>query len=127
MEMRAIAGRRLEKTDLSPLSKYFLAGCVAGVATTVFACPGERIMTLGHMQQKGFIHVIQNIGITEVYRGWRVTLCRDIVFNAFLFTIRDLLVDLWESKSGQKRTNFQRYLAGLPAGDYDECTHTTLH
>ena len=117
-----IVGKRLEKRDLPSLPKYLIAGSAAGVATTVFGCPSERIMVLAHIRKQGVIHVAQEIGFKGMYQGWKVTLNRDIVFNAFFFTVRDTLVDLRIKWSSSHQCNkFERFLAGLPAG---ECMHT---
>ena len=117
-----VVGKRLEKRDLPSLPKYLIAGSAAGVATTVFGCPSERIMVLAHIRKQGVIHVAQEIGLKGMYQGWRVTLNRDIVFNAFFFTARDTLVDLRIKWSSSHECNkFERFLAGLPAG---ECVHT---
>ena len=118
-----VVGKRLEKRDLPSLPKYLIAGSAAGVATTVFGCPSERIMVLAHIRKQGVIHVAQEIGFKGMYQGWRVTLNRDIVFNAFFFTARDTLVDLRIKWSSSHECNkFERFLAGLPAG---ECMHTS--
>ena len=112
-----IVGKRLEKRDLPSFPKYLIAGSAAGVATTVFCCPSERIMVLAHIRKQGVIHVAQDIGFKGVYQGWRVTLNRDIVFNALFFTVRDTLVDLRIKWSSSHQCNkFERFIAGLPAG-----------
>ena len=120
-----VVGKRLEKRDLPSLPKYLIAGSAAGVATTVFGCPSERIMVLAHIRKQGVIHVAQEIGFKGMYQGWKVTLNRDIVFNAFFFTARDMLVDLKIKLSPSHTCNkFERFLAGLPAG---ECVHISAH
>ena len=117
MQAWTIVGKQLEKRDVSSLPKYLVAGSAAGVATTVFGCPAERIMTLAHIRKQGVIHVAQEIGFKGMYQGWKVTLNRDIVFNAFFFTTRDLLVDMKIKYSSDGKCNkFERFLAGLPAG-----------
>ena len=125
MHAWSVVGKALEKRELSSLPKYLIAGSAAGVATTVFGCPSERIMVLAHIRKQGVIHVAKEIGFKGMYQGWRVTLHRDIVFNAFFFTVRDMLVDLRIMMSSQHECNkFERFLAGLPAGEH---THTHTH
>ena len=130
MQAWNVVGKRLEKQDLSSLPKYLIAGSAAGVATTVFGCPSERIMVLAHIRKQGVIHVAKEIGFKGMYQGWRVTLNRDIVFNAFFFTARDMLVDLKIKLSSTHECNeFQRFMAGLPAGEYIHVssTHYSTH
>ena len=125
MQAWIVVGKRLEKQKVSSLPKYLIAGSAAGMATTVFGCPSERIMTLAHIRKQGVYHVATEIGFKGMYQGWRVTLYRDIVFNAFFFTTRDMLVDLRIKYSSEHRCGkFERFLAGLPAGD---STHTHTH
>ena len=130
MQAWTIVGKQLEKRDMSPLPKYLIAGSAAGVATTVLGCPSERIMVLAHIRKQGVIHVAQEIGFKGMYQGWRVTLNRDIVFNAFFFTTRDMLVDMRIKYSSDHKCNkFERFLAGLPAGEctLDACMLTHIH
>lgn len=113
-----VVGKQLEKWNLSPLTKYLVAGSVAGGATTVFGCPSERIMVLAHIRRQGVVHVARTIGFKGMYQGWKVTLYRDIVFNAFFFTTRDLLVDMrLKYSSNHECSNFERFIFGLPAGE----------
>jgi len=125
MQAWNIVGRQLEKCHLSSLPKYLIAGSAAGVATTVFGCPSERIMVLAQIRKQGVIHVARDVGLKGLYQGWRVTLNRDIVFNAFFFTTRDLIVDLRiKFSSNHQCTRFERYMAGLPAGKYAAVNYT---
>jgi len=119
LKMRAwdTVGRQLECRNVKPFPKYVIAGCAAGVATTILGCPSERIMVLAHIRKQGVIHVAKTIGMKGMYQGWRVTLYRDIVFNCFFFTIRDMLVDLRTKLTGHKCSGFERFVAGLPAGE----------
>ena len=111
-----IVGRRLEHHNVQPSSKYVIAGSAAGAATTILGCPSERIMVLAHIRRQGVIHVAKTIGMKGMYQGWRVTLYRDIVFNAFFFTTRDMLVDFQTRSTGRKCNGFERFVAGVPAG-----------
>ena len=111
-----MVGRRLEHHNVQPFPKYVIAGSVAGAATTVFGCPSERIMVLAQIRKQGFIHVAKAVGMKGIYHGWQVTLYRDVFFNAFFFTTRDMLVDLRCSLTGHKCSDFERFVAGLPAG-----------
>ena len=116
--------QKIGKTGPPFTTQYLIAGSAAGVATTVFGCPSERIMVLAHIRKQGMIHVAQEIGFKGMYQGWRVTLNRDIVFNAFFFTARDMLVDLKIKWSSSHKCKFEWFSAGLPAG---ECMHTCGH
>ena len=130
MQAWSVVGKRLENRDFSSLPKYLIAGSAAGVTTTVFACPSERIMVLAQIRKQGVIHVAKEIGFKGMYQGWRVTLNRDIVFNVFFFTTREMLVDLIiKLSSTHECTEVQRYMAGLPAGEYIRVssTHYSAH
>ena len=128
MHAWTVFGKQLEKREVSSLPKYLIAGSAAGVATTVLGCPSERIMVLAHIRKQGVIHVAKEIGFKGMYQGWRVTLHRDIVFNAFFFTTRDMLVDMRIKYSSDHQCNkFERFLAGLPAGKQHTHAHTHTH
>jgi len=116
MQAWGIVGRELERRNVEPFPKYVIAGCAAGAATTILGCPSERIMVLAHIRRQGVIHVAKTIGMKGMYQGWKVTLYRDIVFNAFFFTTRDTLVDLQTRLTGRKCSGFERFVAGVPAG-----------
>lgn len=118
MQAWSMVGRRLEHHNIDPFPKYIIAGSAAGAATTVLGCPSERIMVLAHIRKKGVIHVAKTIGMKGMYQGWRVTLYRDVMFNCFFFTTRDMLVDFQTRLTGHKCSGFERFAAGLPAGVY---------
>ncbi|XP_062247410.1 mitochondrial carnitine/acylcarnitine carrier protein [Platichthys flesus] len=92
-------GKQLQQTDPGQLltpSQVFLAGCLAGVFTTVIVAPGERIKCLLQVQASSgqtrysgpvdcALRLYREQGLRGVYKGTLLTLIRDVPSNGLYF------------------------------------------
>ena len=120
MKMQAfhIAGSYMEQRGTPPgLASWVAAGSVGGMATTVIGCPSERIMVIAQIRKQGVFDVIRQTGMKGLYKGGMVTLYRDITFNAVFFATTELVAKQWSARTGKKCTAWERFLAGLGAGE----------
>ena len=99
------------------LASWVAAGSVGGMATTVIGCPSERIMVIAQIRKQGVFDVIRQTGMKGLYKGGMVTLYRDITFNAVFFATTELVAKQWSARTGKKCTAWERFLAGLGAGE----------
>lgn len=73
--------------------KGFLSGCITGSLFGVFACPIERIKCVMQVSSefssswKCAVNLYHTIGLNGIYRGFLITLCRDVLgFGVFFGT-----------------------------------------
>ena len=120
MKMQAfyIAEGYMERRGTPPgLASWIAAGSVGGMATTVIGCPSERIMVIAQIRKQGVFDVIRQTGLKGLYKGGMVTLYRDITFNAVFFATTEFTVKQWSARTGKKCNGWERFLAGLGAGE----------
>ena len=72
-------------------------------------------MVLANVRQQGIVKVVRETGIRGLYKGWTTTLYRDIIFNLFFFTLREVFVGEYR-KRREEPGAFTRVLLGIPAG-----------
>lgn len=129
MKMQAfyIAERYMERRGSPPgLASWIAAGSVGGMATTVIGCPSERIMVIAQIRKQGVFDVIRQTGLKGLYKGGMVTLYRDITFNAVFFATTEFTAKQWSNRTGKKCNGWERFLAGLGAGESVLMSATSL-
>ncbi|XP_067095861.1 mitochondrial carnitine/acylcarnitine carrier protein [Osmerus mordax] len=125
-------GKQLQQSDPSqPLTyaQVYLAGCLAGVFTTIIVAPGERVKCLLQVQASGgqlryagpldcAVSLYRQQGIRSVYKGTVLTLLRDVPSNGLYFLTYEYLKNLLtaEGESVSQLSTPRILLAGGVAG-----------
>ncbi|XP_062316447.1 mitochondrial carnitine/acylcarnitine carrier protein isoform X1 [Osmerus eperlanus] len=125
-------GKQLQQSDPSqPLTyaQVYLAGCLAGVFTTIIVAPGERVKCLLQVQANGgqlryagpldcAVSLYRQQGIRSVYKGTVLTLLRDVPSNGLYFLTYEYLKNLLtaEGESVSQLSTPRILLAGGVAG-----------
>lgn len=134
----ALSRLRLDVDDLgSSLSKQagylYAAGCVAGLAQTVVACPSDLVKvvlqsqlnnnaTIGLVEYFGgplqaLMWLYRRHGIRGLYRGYTVFLMRDVPSSGIYIAVYEILYNcLCTTRTDGKFTDSGRVFASLTAG-----------
>ena len=72
-------------------------------------------MVLAQARGITFWEVVRSSGVRALYHGALATLYRDIVFNASLFTVRQIVMQKYEEKTGAEPGPYMKVWYGLPA------------
>ena len=72
-------------------------------------------MVLANVRQQGIVKVVRKTGIRGLYEAWTATLYRDIIFNLFFFTLREVFVREYRKRREEPDAP-TRVLLGIPAG-----------
>ena len=116
MQAWIVTNRMLEKhLDLAGLPKWIIAGTVAGMATSLVACPSELLMVQAMTQGRRFVDIVRERGPLGIYLGASATLYRDIGFNCAFFTLRNWGVHFHEEYYGPCSSSL-RFVIGAVAG-----------
>ena len=110
-------GQRLHSLVRWCIEKGMLRKAIMlSLALSLLGCPSERVMVQAQVQQQGFLHVVRNTGLRGLYHGWQATLYRDVSFNCFFFTSREIFVRSWKNYYNSDPSAWQRVLLGIPSG-----------